>query len=166
MTDSMVSGEMPRFTRWPQGLYWHPKISTTSVISATDIPRYSIVQPTRPEIDSWRGLPSSNLRQRTRRRERRKTSTGRHGTPSKRTGSAADASVTRTLWTWRGSMAVVWPNGWKLQADGGLHSSGVRSDFSIIPFSPHSTLCVTHTAWVDSHDQRLWQHQDNCIGRR
>jgi len=53
-----------------------------------------------------------------RRNEERKTSTGTHGIPSKRTASDADVDVIPISWTWKASKAPVWQNGSMLPADG------------------------------------------------
>jgi hypothetical protein len=104
------SGEMLPSIHSRLVLYWLHATSTTSEILATGIPRSSTVLPMRPP-DNCPGFRGLRRRPRTRKNEKKRTSTGPHPTPPRRTASDVDAGATRIFVTWRAKKAAVSQNG-------------------------------------------------------
>lgn len=127
------------YTPWPLVRYYLPEIFIISVILDTAILRSNIARQTLPVIASRRGSLFSKRPLLMRRRERRKTSTGRLGTRSRKTVSDVDASVIPTSWMLRASREAAWINGLPWPADGRLLSRWLffmRSYFRFVVYIP------------------------------
>jgi hypothetical protein len=92
------SGEMHQFIRSLRAFFLVPRTSTTSATLATDTPPYNTVLQMLLH-DSSHESPTSKKPRRTRKRERKKTTTGRTQTHPRRTASAvaADAIPTSSM---------------------------------------------------------------------
>lgn len=111
------SGEMRQFIPWPLVHYLHLVISTTSETLATATRRFSTAQRTHP-LGNYLAFLFWKRRLKMKRKGLKKTTTGPHLTPSKKTEWVADADATQTLSTSKGNKEVAWQNGLTLQVAG------------------------------------------------
>jgi len=106
----ITSGEMHRCTRWPSGLYWKPRMFTTSAILDIDTRQFSIVLPTLL-IDSSLESHFWSLRSPAKGSDTVTMSTGKDGIARSRMVWAADVAVTRTLSMWKEKKGAASENG-------------------------------------------------------
>ncbi|OSS51879.1 hypothetical protein B5807_03286 [Epicoccum nigrum] len=96
------------------------KTSIISATSATDTQRSNIALQT-PLHDSYPEFLTSKSQPWTRRRARKKTTTGRTQIRPRRTVSAVAVDVTLILLMWKGKKVLVLQSGWRLPEAGHRH---------------------------------------------
>ena len=137
--------------------FLHLETFTTSVTLAIAIPPFSIALPMHLHGNCL-GFPFSRRRQKTRKNDRKRTSTGRLLIPRRRTEWDAGVDVTRISATWKAKKAAVSQSGWKLQEASHRHERPERFGNNFFAFESE---CIGWTyCAVTDHDAakgQVWE---------